>query len=55
MIATRLFLRLPDRSFSFHGIDQNATDQGLYDFAVAVNTLQSQDLEQIIKIERELL
>ena len=55
MISTRLFFRLPERSFSFRGIDQNATDQGLFNFAQAVNSLQSQDVEQVIKIERQVL
>ena len=55
MRTTRIFLRLSERSFSFRGINQSATNQNLYDFAQAVNSLQNVELKQVVKIERVTL
>lgn len=55
MTQTRLFLRLPERSFSFTQLTHNPSDQGLFILAQALNSLQSEPLVQVVKVEREAL
>jgi len=55
MITTRLLLRLPERSFSFNSLVHNPSDSALYDLAQALNSLQSEPLVQVVKVERQAL
>lgn len=55
MTRTRLLMRLPQRSFSFNHLIDDPSNERLHQLALAVNSLQTEPLTQIVRVEQQTL